>query len=244
MKKVFNYGLFVLILSFVFINNVNAECSYQERKSLLNDAKSVDISFDVVSEEKEMTGINPNTEEEETFTTTVYTFKMNVVGMTNNMFAKITNNYDSSEIIVNYNDMKDGMYSINIENTTDIITYYVDFYSTNDNCYADKIKTTTVKKPKINPVYYYSVCSNEEVEDSEYCKQFIDKEFSKNVFDIVKELNDRVDAKEKIEEKKGSTFIAKSFSFIMTYWYLFVGILLLIIGMIVVLLIRRKRSKL
>lgn len=244
MKNIFNYVLFVIFLSFIFVINVNAECSYQERKELLNEAKAVDISFDVVSEEKEMTGINPNTEEEETFTTTVYTFKIKVLGMTNNMFAKITNNFDSSEIIVNYDDMQDGMYSFDIENTTNIITYYVDFYSTNENCYANNITTKTVKKPKINPVYYYSVCSNEEVEDSDYCKQFIDKDFSKSVFDIVKELNDKVDAKESSEEQSQSTFLTKLFSFVVTYWYIFIGILLLIIGIGIVLLIRKKRSKL
>ena len=43
MNKVINSLLFVFIFFFMIVN-VNAECSYQERKSLLNDAKGVDIT--------------------------------------------------------------------------------------------------------------------------------------------------------------------------------------------------------
>ena len=42
MNKVINYGLFLIFLSFIFVINVNAECSYQERKELLNEAKNVE----------------------------------------------------------------------------------------------------------------------------------------------------------------------------------------------------------
>ncbi len=243
MKKIFNYSLFLILLSFIFINNVDAECSYQERKQLLNEAKAVDISFEVYDKEEKIVGINPNTEQEEIYTTTTYFFKMNVSNITSNMFAKITNNYDSSEIIVNYDDLKEGIYSFDVENKTDIITYYIDFYSTNDNCYADNITTKTVKKPKENPIYYYSVCSNEKVENSAYCKHFIDKNFSKNEYDIVKELNDIVN-KDNDSQNNDKNFITETVTFISSYWYLFLFLVVLILFTIVMFIVRKKRSRL
>lgn len=243
MKKIFNYSLFLILLSFIFINNVDAECSYQERKQLLNEAKAVDISFEVYDKEEKIVGINPNTEQEEIYTTTTYFFKMNVSNITSNMFAKITNNYDSSEIIVNYDDLKDGIYSFDVENKTDIITYYIDFYSTNDNCYADNITTKTVKKPKENPIYYYSVCSNEKVENSAYCKHFIDKNFSENEYDIVKELNDIVN-KDNDSQNNDKNFITETVTFISSYWYLFLFLVVLILFTIVMVIVRKKRSRL
>ena len=243
MRKIFNYSLFFILLSFIFINSVNAECSYQERKQLLNEAKAVDINFDVHNKEEKIVGINPNTELEEEYITTTYFFKMNILNMTNNMFAKITNNYDSSEIIVNFEDMKNGLYSFDIENKTDIITYYIDFYSTKDNCYADNITTKTVKKPKENPIYYYSVCSNEKVENSEYCKHFIDKNFSKNEYDIVKELNDIVNKNNEVQNGD-KDFMTETVNLISTYWYLFLFLIVLILFISIMVVVRKKRSRL
>ena len=71
MKNIFNYALFVILLSFIFVINVNAECSYQERKKLLNEAKAVDISVEPI--------LNENNE---------YDFKFNIVNVTENFFIK------------------------------------------------------------------------------------------------------------------------------------------------------------
>lgn len=244
MKNIFSYALFVILLSFIFVINVNAECSYQERKELLNEAKAVDIGFEVYNKEKTIIGINPNTEKEEEYITTTYSFKMIISNMTNNMFAKITNDFDSSEIIVNYDDMKNNIYSFDIENTTDIITYYVDFYSTNGNCYANNITTKTVKKPKENPVYYYTVCTNDIVKDNNYCKHFIDKDFSKNEYDIVKELNDIVSKESSNKQTDDTSIFIDTIYFVSTYWYYFAIVLVLLVVGVTVLLIRKKRSTL
>ena len=242
MKRLINYLFMIFIFIFVFNIYANAECSYQERKDLLDAAKNVDISFDINETEEKHTGINPNTGKEETSKSKVYYFKMNIIGNIDNMFLKITNDFDAEEKIVNSIDMNDNAYSFEIKNSTDIINYKIDFYSRNNNCYAENITTKRITKPKENLIYYYSICSNDLVSENKYCKQFIDKDFNMNEFEIMKKLNKIIE--EETPEEINSNFFNKILSFIVSYWYVFALVFIIIITFAISMIIRKKRSRL
>lgn len=243
MKKVINYVCFTIIFSFIFIMNTNAECSYQERKDLLNQAKSVDVSFEVVEKEEEYTLINPNTGEEGQYSKTLYSFKLNVAGITEDIFAKIYSTNDTNQYIVNYEDMTDGIYSIDIENTTDIVKYYVDFYSTNSNCYAEKITTNTITKPKENHLYYFSICLDERVQNSKYCEHFIEKDFSKSVDEIVSELTEIVN-EDGSNTKNEDNVLNIVRNFMNSYWYILIIIIVIVVVFVTIILVRKKKNRL
>ena len=243
MNRVVNYLMYLFLFFFILVSSVNAECSYQERKNLLNEAKSVDIVFNVDSRKEKIETVNPNTEEIEIIEDDKFYFNLNISNLTNDLFIKVTNNLNSDQFIVNSEDLKDGLYSYEIDNMTDIITYHLDFYSTYNNCYAEKILSRQIKKPKENPVYYFSVCSDERLENNKYCQRFIENDFNMKTYDIVSKLN-------KILEEENEPVVEKNFSakkvkqFFAKYWYLFVVTLIVIIGVITLLIIRKKRSKL
>lgn len=238
MNKVINSLLFVFIFFFM-ITNVNAECSYQERKSLLNDAKSVDVNFSVESRKVQETFINPNSDEETLVDVDKYYFKFNVLNLNDTLFLKVYNDFDTSEFIVNSSDLKDGMYSVENDNTSDLITYYVEFYSTNQNCYAEKILSKKIKKPKENPVYYYSVCKNEKLKDNEYCAHFISKNFGMSDLDIVYKLNASL---KETPQNNANKLTLKSI--LVKYWYLLVVFIAIVGIVITIIVVRRKRSQL
>lgn len=241
MRNIIKYFIFTYILTFIFIFDVRAECSYQERKDLLNNAKKTEIFFTVETENREFVGINPNTDLEETFMKEYNYFNLNISGLSNDLFIKIINNKNDDEIIVNYEDLVNDIYTIKIDNTTDIIKYYVFFYSLNDNCFAEDIHQKTVIKPKENSVYYYSVCSNELVSENQYCKQFIEKDFNLNEYEIVNKLNEIIDDNEQIEK---NSIIEKVQDFISNYWHYMTAGIVIIIIIVIVLIIRKKRSEL
>ena len=242
MKRLINFLFLTIIFAFVFNISVYAECSYQERKELLNSAKNVDISFELKDKEEEYVGINPNSGLEETIKQTIYYFDLNIIGITENMFLSISNDYDSEEIVVNYEDLSDGSYSLEINNSSDLIKYYIQFYSNKDNCYAEKIITKKITKPKLNPIYNYSICLNDKVSNHEYCKQFINKDFNKSETDIIEELNNIINDENESNNKvkNDNAFL----NFFINYWYVFLLGLIIISTVIVVIIIRKKRSRL
>lgn len=160
MKKIFNYSLFFILLSFVFINCVNAECSYQERKQLLNEAKSVDISVEPIFNED-----------------ATYSFKFSVVGMTENIFFKYYNLNNAEETFVHYADLSGGIYNFIDNNTFMIYNYNFVFYSSNPNCVGYELYTTKVKKPMYNIYSENEVCGYDSLKDYEYCKKFLEKDY-------------------------------------------------------------------
>jgi len=240
MGRITKYIIFSFILTFLFIFNVKAECSYQERKDLLNSAKNVDVSFNIESEEVDFKSINPNTDEEEIIKKTKHYLNLNIVNLKSDTFIKLTNDNNSDEVIIKSEDLNNGIYTLRTDNISDIITYYYTFYSMNDNCYAEKITRKQIKKPKQNPIYYYSICSDDLVKDSEYCQQFIDKEFNISNDDIVNKLNKIIEDNHEALDNTNFDFI----SFVKNYWYYFVILFLLIVVVPIVIIINKKRSEL
>ena len=243
MKKFTKYILFIMLTSFLFIFNVHAECSYQERKELLNDSKSVEAYFDlerrIISAEK----INPNTDLYETIEEEQYYFNLNIANLSDNLFIKVTNNYNEEQLIVNANNINNNLYTYEISNLTDIITYYLTFYTTKENCYAEKINTIELKKPKENPLYYFSVCNNEKLENNKYCDHFITKDFNMNIYDIVDKLNNIID-EQNVDSKSDINFFNKIINIFKKYWYLFLVVFVIIILIIFLLIYRKRKNEL
>lgn len=237
------YKIFaVLITLFIFTNNVNAECSYQERKALLNSTKNVTYNMNVATKEVELQMVNPSTDEVELKKIETNYFQMNITGVTEDFFIKITNNFNYDEVIVNDTNTENGAYTLDIENIDDIYTYTLTFYSTNDNCYAEKITSKKIKKPKENTIYYYSICSNEEVKDNKYCAQFIDSDFNKSEDEIIQYLSSIIDGEteqKEIEEEKKSII-----NTLKNYWYIPVTIIGIALVILIIIFIQKKRGEL
>ena len=241
MNRCFNYIILTIIFSFILIHSVNAECSYQERKDLLNEAKSVDISFNVDNKIEKITFIDPDTGESEIIDKNNYSFFMNITPFSSDIFLKITNDYNDEVIMVNSSDFSNNVYSYPISNTTDIIKYTFTFYSNKDNCYASKITTRQLKKPKENPIYFYSICSDSRLMDNKYCKQFIDTDFNIEESEIIKILSTSINQNGRVDNEN---IINKVFKILKKYWYIVTIILVSLITLIVILIIRKKRSEL
>ena len=64
MRNIFKYFIFIYLIVNISLINVNAECSYQERKDLLNSAKNIEAFFeyDNLSNKFKMNLFNIDTE--------------------------------------------------------------------------------------------------------------------------------------------------------------------------------------
>jgi len=238
-KHIFKLFLFIFCM-FIFYSNVNAECSYQERKELLNSANNIKIGINSVNQDKELVGINPETGKEETKIIKDYYFVLSLSNIPDNIFVTISSVEENVEFTIDKNNTENGLYLYEIDNVTDIFTYNLSFYSLKEKCYAEKITTKKVKKPKLNPIYYYSICQNEEVNSHKYCQQFIDSDFAQSEESIINSLKKIIDEK---SEKQNNN--KNKFNYIIKkYWYIPTIIIVLIILITSLVIINEKSVEL
>lgn len=234
MKRVFNYLMVICLFSFIFIINANAECSYQERKDLLNQAKNVEIWYEIntkkVNEEiiNSDTGVKENKELEKKYIT------LNIINITEDIFIKIyTLKGDSEAFYINESLLNNGIYSFDNQNINDIEKYYFEFYSNRENCKGSKITTKTLIKPKYNYLHDLEICKNDNTFNLDYCKEFVTEDFNQNeaMSKLMKLVNN---SSEQPVDNESNIFL--------DYWYFFVLFILLVIIIVFVLLKRRRKN--
>ena len=227
MCKSFNLLLVFICTCFLFVVNVNAECSYNERKELLSAAKKVDISVEPVD--------NGDSN---------YSFKFSVTGLTDNIFVKYYNTNNGEEEYIFEDDVTNGMYEFVDDEAYMIYSYNFIFYSENENCTGYEITSKRIKKPMYNIYSENPNCSYENNSKFKYCQRFTETDYKLTTEKFLKALvdyNNKKSSSEILETQNNNSFI----SFIKKYIIVIVVSILLVAGIVVItILIKRKRSML
>lgn len=241
MRKALKYFIFTIILSFSLCFNVNAECSYTERKTLREKAKNIEI---VVEPKVEIINSEGNTSfgENEPIVQTKHTFDIHVLNVSPETFVKYYDTLTLEERLLSYEDLVDGIHTFKDENSNDIITYTFEIYSTMDNCAGKLIDTKTVKKPKFNIYSNFSICSEEALANYSYCKKYITEELDLTEDEFMSKAtkikNANTPTAPVVEEKNKISDLIKK------YWYLSIPVVVVVAGAAVIIIVRRKRSEL
>lgn len=234
-KKIFKL-LFVCFTLMMFVKNVNAECSYEEKKNLLKEAKNIKI--DVVVENKtieqevlEYDGTLSVQEKE------IDVINFYVSNLSDNLFIKYYNLMNSEEKYIMPSNLKDGIYTIEDTNLIDFYTYNFVIYSANEQCVGEEIYTKKIKKPTSNPYSGFDICKEDKMEEFKYCKKYLEEEVSFSSTEFEKKANNYLNGLENTEETP--TEIVKDFNYIIpaSIVSIFVVIILIVIK------IRKNKNK-
>ena len=239
MCKAFNYFSVFVFICFLFIVNVNAECSYKERKELLNEANSVEIAVEPVVSQERIYGSDSFSEENEEFLEEKYSFDFVISNIYDDLFIKYYNDMDGFEEYLTIDDFNESIYIFNDDNADDFKTYYFEFRSLNENCYGDIVTTKKIKKPIYNYLSSLNVCSNEKMINSKYCQKFITKSLNITEKELLKKASEEIN-NEKKEEKDKSSFLLS----ILKYWYVILIIIFICVLLFVILKIKKRRESL
>ena len=240
MKKLLLNILFFMCLIFSFSLNAKAECSYQERTELLNEAKNVEIFFEVAERKENTTIVNPSTGESSVKEKTITYLNMTFANISENIYLFVANKSTGEEFVLTSQDLINNKYTYEINDISNIVNYEVIVKSNLDNCYLNQVYTKTYKKPKYNSVSDYSICANELLENNEYCKRFVDTEFGKTDVEIVEYLNSILEKKEEENKVLKVTFL----ELLKIYWYIPTIIVGVIFIVLITILIIKKRGEL
>lgn len=240
MKKVINCFVVILIFSFIYVINTNAECSYQERKEILNKAKNISINVEPKIEKVKVNGTTAFDKDETTYIVEKYSFDFIISNISEDLYVKYYTSLSEKDTFITSADMVDGVYKFNVDNSEDLITYYFEMSTFNENCRGEMMKSTKIVKPIFNKFSDYSVCSNELLIDKEYCKKFITKELNLTEDEFFEKVN-KILNKQEVEEKEDKFSLL---DFIKKYWKIEVSILGIGVIIFIVILINKRRAKL
>lgn len=217
MKKAITF----IVIMFLFSIRVSAasSCTYQEQSELNSKAANVKISYEAV-ENKVVTG--------EEYYIDRY-IKVTIANVTEDLYVKIKNDYNSDQLTYNSSDAKDDIITFNWKNIDEVTNFTLQVYtSINTKCPNERLKTIYLTTPRYNEFSRREICV--EQPDFYLCQTFVtfapidDTKFTNQ---ITKYLNDEVDNKGEVkEEPQDKTITDVIFNFINTYkWYIIIVIL-------------------
>lgn len=215
-KKIYFLFAIILIL-FGFNITVKAECSYEERKELLQEAKNVEANIE--------------------YNTLTNSFDFKIYNLTQNLYAEINDSQDTKTI--SGKDLLNGTYNFNTTNTERAVTYSLKIYSGSIGCYGKLLTSKRVKKGVVNKFSFDNSCKG--IEEYYYCKTILDTPITisdemvyKNIENYKKSLESNSDND---EEFNISNFANK-------YWYIGLILIIIIVIIVIILLLRKRQSKL
>lgn len=108
-----------------------------------------------------------------------YSFDITIYNIVDDIYItyKDKNARDESVITVLPNMTNNGVYTFNVPDTTNIITYEIVVRTLKFGC-IDDIRKFNIVKPKRNPYYDLDICKYDEVVDYLYCREWVDQEFN------------------------------------------------------------------
>lgn len=229
--------LLICFTSLIFIKDANAECSYEVRKTLLNEAKNIKIDVAVENKTIEQTildydGTSEIKEKE------IEVINFYVSNLSDNLFIKYYNLMNSEENYIMPSNVKDGAFVIEDRNLIDFYTYYFVIYSANEQCVGEEVYTKKVKKPTANPYSGYDICKEDKMEDFKYCKKYLEEEVKISSTEFEKKANSYLNGSESGEETPVET--VKNTDYLI---YAAIGITILFAIVVIVKINKNKKKK-
>ena len=224
MMKIIKYILFSFILTFILNFNVNAECSYQDRKQMLEEANNIEAFFDADLDNNK--------------------FVFYIYNLTDNLYLSLENSqtFEYKEIFkYMYNT---NYYSLDELNVNDIIKYKLKIYANKEGCYGNIVTTKMIKKPMINKYYKEEICKG--IEDYKYCVPVLDTKFNlkeEQIYNEIKKYKDSLNVS--IDQTTINKFgLDDLIKIISEYWYIGIIIIMMIIVIYIIKNIIKKRGEL
>lgn len=245
----YKYALFLILTFGLFTLSVSAAtCSYEERAELNSEISNITANYEVITielENSEPPDALLETEEEENYVSTTDALQVNILNLTENVYAVVTNNYNDEELTYHYSDTDNGNVAIVWRELGELVTFTIQIYSSDATSCADTLlRTLRVSLPRYNEyAATFAIC--EQVPDYYLCQRYVyydEIEFGEFMDRVTAEI-ERVN-QEAEENKDDLTWYEEIGHFISenrTPIIIGVVVVLIITGVIVVVVIRRRR---
>ena len=229
MKKIFTFiAIFFMMCTYTY-----AACDQTKSAEMYQKAANVKANYEIVKETMKL-------ERGE------YSFpyiKISIINADEDLYFVVKNSVDKKEETYKYKSAKDGIITLYWYDIDVIANYTITIYSSDKTgCKDEKLRTLYLNTPRYNEFSEREVC--EELDDFYLCQEFVS--FDKITQDkFTTQLENFRSGKidEKGEEVKNVTFFDKVFSFLDKYKWFVIGGTVLIVGAVVVVYKKGKKSR-
>ena len=245
MRKKCFYVLFIFVSLFI-TGKVNASTCTSERvlelSSLANDVNVSYQQYDKLVSEYDSETFKD--EEDSVVKDTYPAYYLTIYNLTDDLNVSVIRNDTSKNIVAYAKDKEsDGVVYIDTGYAAKVKSFTVKIRSNDSSCKNEIMKTVVVSTPKYNKFSTYDSCRD--YPEFDLCQQFSTTDYS-NVSNsqFIEKLNEYKEKKIE-EEKKQKSVLYQIGKFLSTYkWYIIIPVVIIGVALIVIYIIRRKKSRL
>lgn len=242
-KKVLKASILFLLIMFIQVKIVNANtCGYKEIADLNSLAEKIETKYEIVKRPVYFTIADPETGELMEAEGGSHKLKVSVYNIHPDTYVIQTDTDSGEERRINYNDTNKGVYTYETNDLIEIKNYkYVVYANKSEDCKDTPLKTYNISTPKRNDLHTQVAC--EGMEHLEVCKEFVSEEFEFNPNDLANEIKKYQSEDEinppKVVEDSLIQKVTKNNTVTIT-----VGLIVILTGVVIYIVIRRRRYEL
>lgn len=245
-KKLFLLAIILLVPNLV---SAASSCSYEEQVEINNIVANVKANYEVVDIYAGKSYDVDNANPDGTFPEVdkyVKGFNISILNITDDIYVKVRNDFDTDEKTYYYKDTQDGIVTFQTRNKSKLINYTVEVYSNKYSCIGEKFYEFSFTTPMFNNFSERPQCIDNR--DFYYCQEFISSE---NISFVefnqkIKEYEQEKKQEEEQKENQNKSFIEKLKELYNNNKVIVYSIFVVIVVTGVaatVILIKRKRSR-
>ncbi|MDD2409115.1 MAG: hypothetical protein PHD03_00110 [Bacilli bacterium] len=241
MSKIYKIVFIVLIT--LFISNikvfaVNTTCTYEEKANLNDIAGKITANYKIDETKEKYEFTNPDTGEKSIEEQINTKFIISIYNILDDVYIIQTNDVDSEEVSIHYDEATKGVYTFEANNTSDIIKYTYNIYSNLEGCRGEILKTFVFTKPKINMYSQYGICKG--LEDTDFCQKYITEELNLTENGLYEKVQAMQKSTVKVKEKNNKEGIS---DFIIdNYIYLIIGTIVISGAVVGYIIVKKRRA--
>ncbi len=244
LKKLFLLAILLLIPN---LTKAESSCSYSEQAEINNIVANVKATYEVTDI---YGGKTLNIDYPDEFGNIpeidyyIKGFNFSILNITDDIYVRVTNNYDKAELIFRNSDATDGVVTFQTKNTDQLITYTIEVYANKYSCVGEVFRKFTITTPIYNSFSELDVCSR--YPEFYYCQEFIssDQVTFDTFFTNLEKYEESLKEKEETEQKKTILEKLKEFYQNNAATINIVGSVIVVVGVATtVILVKRRRSR-
>lgn len=247
-KKRIYVLLFLLGVLFTTGTSVKASTCTDDRiiqlSSLANDVKVSYQEYDKLIDEYDSEVLVGDDEGSSFVKHTYPAYYLTIYNLPDDLNVSVIRNDDKKDIVVYAKDKdKDGVIYIDTGIAGKVKMFTVKIRSNDSSCKNEVVKAVAVSTPMYNEFSTFESC--QEYPEFELCKKYTSVDYSEITMpEFTKKLEEYKEKKIE-EEKKQKSIFYNIGKFLSTYkWYIIIPIVIIGVALIVIYIIRRKKSRL
>ena len=244
MKKCGCYILIFVLSLFITVGVKASTCSNERVLELSALANDVNISYQEYDKQVDEFESETFAEEEDALIKSTYpAYYLTIYNLPEDLNVSIIRDDTKKNVVAYASDKEeDGVLYVDTGYAAKVKLFTVKIRSNDSNCQNEVLKTVAVTTPKYNKFSQYNSC--QENPDFDLCKQFTTTDYSDVTNDQFVEKLEEYKAKKAEEEKRQKSLIYNIGKFFESYG-IYVAIAVVIIGVaIIVIMKKRKKSRL